>query len=60
VRIKLGKMLPDDLLRYIALDSLRSRVPGDDVPFGVEHKDRIVFCTIDQKAKHFVLLHSGS
>ncbi len=38
LRIKAGKMPPDDLCRPIALDVLRASVPGDHVSLGVQVK----------------------
>ena len=47
--IELGKVGPDDLLRLVALEPLRTGVPAHHMPFGVEHVDRIVGHPANQK-----------
>ena len=48
LRIELGEMPADDLLRAIALDALGAGIPGNDEPGGVQHEDRAVADPLDQ------------
>ena len=50
-RIEAGKMPAENLELRIALETLRTAVPTDDVPVGIEHVDGIVFDRIDQALK---------
>ena len=52
--IEAREMLADDLVRRIALDALRPRIPVGDDAFGVEHIDRIVGDALDQQPELFL------
>ena len=47
-RIERREVLPDDLLGRVALDSLRTGVPGCDTAIRIEHEDRVVPDAIDE------------
>src|ERR1700682_1460400 len=51
LRIKLGKMLADDLLFAVALQQLRASIPSTDVALRVQHEDRIVANRFHEQAK---------
>jgi hypothetical protein len=51
LRIEAGEVLADDFLGLISLQMFRTRIPGDDIAFRVEHEDGIVSRTLDQQAK---------
>src|SRR5262249_6687601 len=49
-RVKAGEVLADDLVGLVALNALRSGVPTDHPPFGVQHEDGVVWRASDQEA----------
>jgi hypothetical protein len=55
-RIEHGQMLADDLLGRVALDALRSDVPGGDPPVDVQHEDRVFAHALHQQAEAFLAL----
>ncbi|HEY2819254.1 MAG TPA: hypothetical protein VGK44_19200 [Casimicrobiaceae bacterium] len=44
-------MLTDYFVRLVALDELRSGIPGQNISLRVEHEDRVVSYAFDQQAK---------
>ena len=42
IAVETREALPDDVVGRVPLDPLRARVPGQDDPFGVEKKNRVV------------------
>lgn len=52
LRIEAREVLPDDLVRGIALDALRALVPRDHHAVGVQHEDRVVAHALNHQAKH--------
>src|SRR5471032_2601989 len=56
IGIEDAEILPDDLVRRIALDGLRPRVPGRDVPLGVEEEDRVILHGCHQQPEDFLAL----
>src|SRR5207253_10376215 len=42
IRVEAREALSDDIVGRVTFDALRARVPGQDDPFGVQEKDRIV------------------
>jgi hypothetical protein len=57
LRIEAREVLAEDLVLTIALEALRSGVPADDSPVGIEHENRVVDDAFDQHAKLLVGLH---
>jgi len=47
-RVEAGKMLADNLVRFIALEPARTCVPADDDAGGIEHVDGVIGNTLDQ------------
>ncbi|MEO8524359.1 MAG: hypothetical protein ABI460_06545 [Caldimonas sp.] len=52
-------MLPDDVCCRVALDALRTDVPGGDLAVDVEHEDRIFGHAFDEQAKPLFALAQG-
>jgi hypothetical protein len=52
-------VLADDLVGFVPLDALGAKVPGRDVPAGVEDEDRIVLDALDEQAKTIFRLTLG-
>jgi hypothetical protein len=50
-------MAADDLVGAVALDELRPRVPGEDVPLGIEQENGVVAHAFHQLAEG--LVHAG-
>jgi len=44
-------VLPEDFVSLVAFNPLRTRIPINDSSAWVEHVDRIIRYTLDQKAK---------
>ncbi len=49
--VKFREMLPDNLLRRVALDALRAGVPRGHQPMGIEHVDCVVDDAVHQQSK---------
>ena len=55
-RVEPGEMAADDLVGAIALEALRAGVPGENVPLGIEHEDRVVAHAVHEEAKALLAL----
>jgi hypothetical protein len=54
--IKLAKVLPEDFVRLVARDALRTAIPADHMAVGVQHENRVVGQAFDQQTKAFFAL----
>ena len=59
LRVKLRKMLAQDLFGAVSLDSFRARIPGCDSSFRIEHEDCIVTGAFHQQAKSLLAAAKG-
>ncbi|MGA7854239.1 MAG: hypothetical protein WCA15_13010 [Candidatus Acidiferrales bacterium] len=59
LRVKSGKMLADDFFGAVTFNPFRSRIPADDLPAGVEHKNGIVLYTFHQQTESLFALMQG-
>src|SRR6185312_4175244 len=56
LRVEPRKVLSDDFFKGIPLDPLGARVPADNMPLGVQHKDRVVSDRVDKEAEALLSL----
>ena len=55
-RVKAGKVLANDFVSRVTLDSLGALIPSRDVTVRIEEEDSVIFDAIDQQAKDLVTL----
>ena len=54
--IEAGKMLANDLIGRVTLDSFGALIPGSDLPVSVEKEDSVIFDAVDEQAEDLITL----